>query len=445
MKFNPRLMSLLDRCANCRKSPLPVTTDGIEKSDEKVTFEEKPPLQIETNLTIPMEPTKQAIIDPMRVRTASISSSGSGTGANRRMSAMSAQSMNSADGGPRSLFRHHKHGELSSNFRTKQDHVLLPAMEMEGDDGGEVPPTDAAEGAEGVPNGAAPTDVTSPTKSQDIALQSPVDSLKRDLAAEPIPEESAEEENQDAAGAAEDEEEESPKMHPCPCLPPVSAAYPSRKKTGFTAWVRYILRWILFIFSFPFVCAYTWTIPDCSKEHNRKWFWLSFLMSVLWIAVISFALVTVVGRSGCLLKIDTYTMGLVVISVGTSVPDCISSILVARDGFGDMAVSNAIGSNVFDINLGLGLPFLIRMAIDKGKAIRLLSDEEMEKLATGQMLIPPHVKFGFILLLILFIVQAVFMLMKYRLTKFTSLSFVGLYLVFTSYALIQELHCKGSC
>lgn len=54
--------------------------------------------------------------------------------------------------------------------------------------------------------------------------------------------------------------------------------------------------------------------------------------------------------------------------------DCLSSILVARDGFGDMAVSNAIGSNVFDINLGLGLPFLIRIAVQAGRPFMLISD-----------------------------------------------------------------------
>ena len=53
-----------------------------------------------------------------------------------------------------------------------------------------------------------------------------------------------------------------------------------------------------------------------------------------------------------------------------------SSILVARDGFGDMAVSNAIGSNVFDINLGLGLPFLIRILIDRGQPFSLLSTHQ---------------------------------------------------------------------
>ena len=43
-------------------------------------------------------------------------------------------------------------------------------------------------------------------------------------------------------------------------------------------------------------------------------------MSVLWIAVLSFGMVTLVARAGCLIGIDSYTMGLVVIAVGTSVP-----------------------------------------------------------------------------------------------------------------------------
>ena len=56
--------------------------------------------------------------------------------------------------------------------------------------------------------------------------------------------------------------------------------------------------------------------------------------------------------------------------------DALSSILVARDGYGDMAVSNAIGSNVFDIDLGLGLPFLISILIRKMKPVNLLTAKE---------------------------------------------------------------------
>ncbi|XP_014681602.1 PREDICTED: sodium/potassium/calcium exchanger 3-like [Priapulus caudatus] len=198
--------------------------------------------------------------------------------------------------------------------------------------------------------------------------------LSRTLALTPSPEAPP---AADAETEAAEEDVEA-QMKPCPCLPAVNAAPPQRDEETHVvwSWCKLLLSWALFIMSFPFVCMFTWTIPDCSKEHNRKWFWASFLMSVIWIAMLSFAMVSFVGRTGCLLGIDPYTMGLVVIAVGTSVPDCISSVLVARDGYGDMAVSNAIGSNVFDINLGIGLPFIIGMAIDKGRPIHLLNKQE---------------------------------------------------------------------
>merc|ERR1719383_1520925 len=90
--------------------------------------------------------------------------------------------------------------------------------------------------------------------------------------------------------------------------------------------------------------------PEEEEEENKKWYLVSFTVAILWIALISWLMVECSEVVGCLLEIDSYTMGLVVIATGTSVPDALSSILVAREGYGNMAVSNAIGSNVFDIN-----------------------------------------------------------------------------------------------
>lgn len=45
-------------------------------------------------------------------------------------------------------------------------------------------------------------------------------------------------------------------------------------------------------------------------------------------------------------------MGLTFLAAGTSIPDLITSVLVARKGFGDMAVSSSIGSNMFDVTIG---------------------------------------------------------------------------------------------
>ena len=52
-------------------------------------------------------------------------------------------------------------------------------------------------------------------------------------------------------------------------------------------------------------------------------------------------------------------MGIVVLAVGTSIPDALGSMIVARQGEADMAIANAVGSNVFDILLGLGLPWFL--------------------------------------------------------------------------------------
>ncbi|KAF7241553.1 Sodium/potassium/calcium exchanger 5 [Varanus komodoensis] len=61
------------------------------------------------------------------------------------------------------------------------------------------------------------------------------------------------------------------------------------------------------------------------------------------------------------LKIPESVMGLTLLAAGTSIPDTIASVLVARKGRGDMAMSNIVGSNVFDL-LCLGLPWFIKTA-----------------------------------------------------------------------------------
>lgn len=108
-----------------------------------------------------------------------------------------------------------------------------------------------------------------------------------------------------------------------PFLPAIRATPPDPKiarEEGKLGWVKFVLKWILFVLSFPFVILFTWSIPNCSE--NRKWYVVasSFGMSIFWIAVISFAMVTLVARVGCILSIDQFVMGLVVVAIGTSVP-----------------------------------------------------------------------------------------------------------------------------
>lgn len=88
-----------------------------------------------------------------------------------------------------------------------------------------------------------------------------------------------------------------------------------------------------------------------------------FCASLLNIAWLSYLMVDSATLFGCVAGIPTLFMGLVFLAAGTSIPDAFASLGAARRGEGDMAVSNALGSNIFDILLGLGLPWLISLVM----------------------------------------------------------------------------------
>ncbi|KAK3596839.1 hypothetical protein CHS0354_015698 [Potamilus streckersoni] len=128
--------------------------------------------------------------------------------------------------------------------------------------------------------------------------------------------------------------------------------------------------WVAMI---PVKALLYFTTPDCRRPGIwRKLYMLTFVMSVFWIAAFSYVMVWMVVIAGDALGIPDTVMGLTLLAAGTSVPDCLASLFAARDGFGDMAVSNSIGSNVFDILACLGVPWLIDTIVN-GKPISIRS------------------------------------------------------------------------
>ncbi|XP_024152492.1 sodium/potassium/calcium exchanger 3 isoform X2 [Oryzias melastigma] len=131
------------------------------------------------------------------------------------------------------------------------------------------------------------------------------------------------------------------------------------------------LKWLM---AWPLSLLFYLTIPNCSSPRWEKCFMLSFVSSTLWIAGLSYIMVWMVTVIGFTLGIPDVIMGITFLAAGTSVPDCMASLIVARQGMGDMAVSNSIGSNVFDILVGLGLPWALKtLAINYGSDIKLNS------------------------------------------------------------------------
>lgn len=117
--------------------------------------------------------------------------------------------------------------------------------------------------------------------------------------------------------------------------------------------------WIQYIIVFPLVFCMAVTIPDVRVPGRGKWCYLSFLLSIGWIGGFSYFMVQWAEIIGNTLGIPTVIMGVTILAAGTSVPDLLSSVIVARRGSGDMAVSSSIGSNIFDILVGLPVPWLV--------------------------------------------------------------------------------------
>ncbi|XP_049597644.1 sodium/potassium/calcium exchanger 3 isoform X2 [Syngnathus scovelli] len=139
--------------------------------------------------------------------------------------------------------------------------------------------------------------------------------------------------------------------------------HPLRFPDGCSARVKWVITWPLGLLLY---C----TVPNCIVPRWHRWFMVTFVASTLWIAVFSYLMVWMVTIVSFTLDIPDYIMGITFLAAGTSVPDCMASLIVARQGMGDMAVSNSIGSNIFDILLGLGFPWALRtLVVDHGSFV----------------------------------------------------------------------------
>lgn len=103
-------------------------------------------------------------------------------------------------------------------------------------------------------------------------------------------------------------------------------------------------------------------MPDLGRRPNL--YWWTFLLSIVAIILLSWVLVEAAVVLATSFGVPHVIIGLTVLAVGTSIPDLLSSLIVARQGKGDMAVSNAVGSNIFDILVGLGAVWMVMILIN---------------------------------------------------------------------------------
>jgi len=104
----------------------------------------------------------------------------------------------------------------------------------------------------------------------------------------------------------------------------------------------------------------------------------SFTVSILIIILLSKLLVDHAIIFAEAINLPPVIIALTLLAAGTSAPDLISSIIVVRRGHGDMAIANAVGSNIFDILIGLGLPWLISLYFTSRGIIHVGTADLME-------------------------------------------------------------------
>ena len=97
-----------------------------------------------------------------------------------------------------------------------------------------------------------------------------------------------------------------------------------------------------------------------ARNPAEQYVW-ALIISIVAIALLGYVLVEAVVILANAIGLPPVIVSLTLLAAGTSAPDLIASVNVAREGRGSMAIANAVGSNIFDILVGLGLPWLIML------------------------------------------------------------------------------------
>ncbi|XP_031704062.1 sodium/potassium/calcium exchanger 1-like isoform X2 [Anarrhichthys ocellatus] len=225
----------------------------------------------------------------------------------------------------------------------------------------EPQPTEPAGGAAGAPGSAAAEPSTSqPQKTEEKSVKA-ADQPKAAAGGSAGSEgsggdesggESGESGGDDDGGNEEEDESE-----------PLSLEWPETRRKQAT-----------YLFLLPIVFPLWLTLPDVRRPESRQYFALSFIGSITWIGIFSYMMVWWAHQVGETIGISEEIMGLTILAAGTSIPDLITSVIVARKGLGDMAVSSSVGSNIFDITVGLPVPWLIYTLLHNGEPVTVSSN-----------------------------------------------------------------------
>ena len=129
--------------------------------------------------------------------------------------------------------------------------------------------------------------------------------------------------------------------------------------------------------------------------YNTVFAFLGFIVSVVWIYVIANELVSLLKAIGVIFGLTDAILGLTVLAWGNSIGDLIADTAMARRGQPRTGFSACFGGPLFNLLLGIGLPFTIEILRGGGAPIPLQFNVMTLSLSMG---LGSSLLFSFILL-----------------------------------------------
>ena len=143
----------------------------------------------------------------------------------------------------------------------------------------------------------------------------------------------------------------------------------------------------------------------------------SFLYTFIGLVMIILGSNFVVDSASYLAKafgVSELIISLTIISLGTSLPELVTSVIATKKGEYDIAIGNVVGSNIFNIGIVIGLPVTILGGISK-------------------------IAFSYIDLIVMVVTALMLYLFSkndYKISKREGLSFLILFVVYYSYVIL---------
>lgn len=169
--------------------------------------------------------------------------------------------------------------------------------------------------------------------------------------------------------------------------------------------------------------AENWYSRYLLKSENGRTFrsWMLLLLAIVVIGAAVAGLVEGCKLIADALHINPIFIALVLVAAASSVPDTIISMKDARKGNHNDAISNVLGSNIFDITISIGLPLAIYL---------LITGQEIHFAIEGQTIIDIRI----VLLIVTFITVVIYYFSR-NIGKRHVLLLLGLYLLFLLYSI----------